>query len=572
MGSPKKYVRANIKDFGNIPEELRLASQWECWKITDDNRKIPINPHSGQVYPRGLTSEQMGTATYGQACACFTRDPSLTGIGFRFKKADAYTGIDVDDCRDLESGALLSWAADLAKEFNSYYEISPSGTGIKLIARGSIPKAVPQPSRVEMYSDNRYFALTGLSLNGNEIRPAQKQLTRWYELLTVKKRTEEKEKESKKTDAGAGTGAKWPAGTGEHYKQLLKMIGGLHRNDPQMGEDEGVRVAMGIDRLRAQEPYPETKVRGMVHDIWAKKDDTKESAKEPPPAPPKVWESREFLTHVFPSREPLVVVTGFNTPVFTAHSINQIFAKRGTGKSMLAMTLAGVLSTGGEFLNWKILRPTRVLYIDGELPDAQIQSRMKSTHTADASIRLVTLDSSPGGIPSLATAEGQEWVENILGDAEVLVGDSIASLAPFATNDEELWMPLIAWLMRLRSRGLCIVLLHQAGKAGLQRGHSRGDDALDIQIKLEARGDEETDHLLAELTYEKIREQRSGVRALTVSYNAGAWTWSVLETDKLKALEEYLCLHPKATTRTIAKDMPELGSYITISRLLKKLK
>jgi DnaB-like helicase N terminal domain/AAA domain len=287
---------------------------------------------------------------------------------------------------------------------------------------------------------------------------------------------------------------------------------------------------------------------------------------------PKIWESRNFLTQVFPPRKPLVVINSFNTPVFTARSINQLFAKRGTGKSMLAMALAGVGSTGGELLNWKVENPMRTLYVDGELPDSQIQERMRELHSQEASIKLITLDSTPGGIPSLATAQGQAWLEKYLQDIEFLIIDSLASLAPFATNDEELWIPFSSWLMRLRSRGLCILLLHQAGKLGLQRGHSRGDDPLDVQIKLEPKDDDDTDHLCCELTYEKFRGQRAGARALKIEYANGMWKWSQLEADKIKLLDEYLCLHPKASSHTIAKDLPELGSYKTVQRLIKKSK
>jgi len=286
-----------------------------------------------------------------------------------------------------------------------------------------------------------------------------------------------------------------------------------------------------------------------------------------------VWDSRAFLRTKFPPREPLVKIAGHDTPVYTKRSINQIFASRGTGKSMLAMALAGMHSTGWKFLNWEFVRPASVLYVDGELPNPQIQDRMKQLHSRDARIRLITLDDHPNGIPPLNTAEGQEWLEAELGDTEVLVLDSIASLAPFSTNDESKWIPFIVWLQRMRSRGLCIHLLHQAGKGGLQRGHSRGDDPLDVQIKLKTR-DEEADHLNVELTYEKFRGQRNGVRSIFVEFSDEEWKWSVVEADKLKLLAEYLRQHPKERDRSlrkIADAIPELGSYVTVGKLLQKL-
>ena len=86
---------------------------------------------------------------------------------------------------------MESWAADLVSQFATYTEISPSGTGVKLITRGKIPSAVTKTDEIEMYSDGRYFALTGRSLNGDTIRPAQEQLDWWYKLLTVKRENKE---------------------------------------------------------------------------------------------------------------------------------------------------------------------------------------------------------------------------------------------------------------------------------------------------------------------------------------------------------------------------------------------
>jgi hypothetical protein len=269
-----------------------------------------------------------------------------------------------------------------------------------------------------------------------------------------------------------------------------------------------------------------------------------------------VWDSRVFAKTTFPPREPLVVLEGHDTPLFTKYSINQIFAERGTGKSMLAMALAGKHSEVGKFLNWRITQPASVLYVDGELPNPQIQERMKRLHSHDAHIRLVTLDDHPNGIPSLGTAEGQAWLEALLGDTEVLVLDSIASLAPFATNDEEKWIPFLMWLMRMRSRGLCIHLLHQAGKKGLQRGHSRSDDPLDVQIKLEMIN-EDCDYLNCKLTYEKWRGVKYGVRPIEVKFQNGKWSWSYQEIDKLRLLAEYKKNNPGASDRQIAREHPE---------------
>ena len=99
--------------------------------------------------------------------------------------------------------------------------------------------------------------------------------------------------------------------------------------------------------------------------------------------------------------------------------------------------------------------------------------------------RVARVDEQPDNeIPSLLTEYGRKLVEEALGDAEVLVLDSISTLFNFATNEEEPWLEVMAWLKKLRSKGLCIIFLHHAGKQGIQRGSSKSEDLLDVSIKL----------------------------------------------------------------------------------------
>ena len=44
------------------------------------------------------------------------------------------------------------------------------------------------------------------------------------------------------------------------------------------------------------------------------------------------------------------------------------------------------------------------------------------------------------------------------------------------------------------------------------------------------------------------------------------------EDDKLDILRKYLLDYPKAASRTIARDLPELGNHVTVSKLLRQLK
>lgn len=89
----------------------------------------------------------------------------FSGVGFVFTASDPYCGIDIDDCIDSE-GNLHTIAREIVDHFNSYTEISPSGTGLKIFVKGrkstnrckvSIPNS---PLTLELYDSKRFFTVT----------------------------------------------------------------------------------------------------------------------------------------------------------------------------------------------------------------------------------------------------------------------------------------------------------------------------------------------------------------------------------------------------------------------------
>jgi hypothetical protein len=133
-------------------------------------------------------------------------------------------------------------------------------------------------------------------------------------------------------------------------------------------------------------------------------------------------------------------------------------------------------------------------------------------------------------------------------------------------------LEFLRWLNHLRQLGLCVIFLHHAGKSGMSRGHSRSEDMLDISIKLtRAEADKDVDWLRFTMEYDKFRDNPKGICSTVVEYQDGQWRDTPVEKEKLQALEEYLCLHPKASSRTIARDLPVLGSHATVQKLQHKL-
>ena len=83
------------------------------------------------------------------------------------------------------------------------------------------------------------------------------------------------------------------------------------------------------------------------------------------------------------------------------------------------------------------------------------------------------------------TRDGQRALEAALDGAELLILDNLSALCRSGReNEADDWQSLQDFLLRLRRRGVAVLLLHHAGKGGQQRGTSRREDLLDTVVAL----------------------------------------------------------------------------------------
>lgn len=155
---------------------LKQHHKWVAWKyVNRDGKKTkpPVNPHNGRL-ARNNKPEDWGT--YDQAIARVKRD-KLEGVGFVLTEDDGLTGIDLDHVRDERTGKLEPWAAEIIELGETYAEVSPSGTGIRIFALGKIEKVIANKEKgVEVYGKGRYLTITQNHVAGtpDEICPAPK--------------------------------------------------------------------------------------------------------------------------------------------------------------------------------------------------------------------------------------------------------------------------------------------------------------------------------------------------------------------------------------------------------------
>jgi putative DNA primase/helicase len=160
----------------NIPYELTQRPQWVCWRYEERDEKLTKVPYIPGKLLRASSTNLMTWSTFEKALQAYEfgfedlsdiehREPSYDGLGFCFSSADPFVAIDLDNCRDPESGEISEWAQEILDRVpGGYPEVSPSGTGIHIIVEGTVRGGGMRKGNVEMYSRGRFFTITGRAL------------------------------------------------------------------------------------------------------------------------------------------------------------------------------------------------------------------------------------------------------------------------------------------------------------------------------------------------------------------------------------------------------------------------
>ena len=169
----------------------------------------------------------------------------LDGVGVMFGKAKL-VGIDIDHCID-ENGKISDMAKEIIETVNSYTELSPSGTGIHILAYGSIPESRKLP-HIEVYDKTRYITLTGHLYEGKlrtmkKAEVTQPALDAVWEKYVAPFKPEAKQQ--------SGTGAAKSAPLNVDFDAMKEIF-----SDAEILEkiDHSPRMKGKWERLRAGEP------------------------------------------------------------------------------------------------------------------------------------------------------------------------------------------------------------------------------------------------------------------------------------------------------------------------------
>jgi putative DNA primase/helicase len=198
-----------------IPSELKKKHQWVVWRLElrrDKKKnskwtKIPFRVNGGTASstdPQTWADFETVLTTYQRLFPWRDRPNSkigFDGIGFVF--AGDFVGVDLDHC--VAGGVMESWASEIVGKLNSYAELSPSGTGVKLFCQGGIPtnKTGGRKGSIEVYSSGRYFTVTGAHWAGTplDIRSSNGELSALWKVVSA----DATKPKARKTSPGASS-------------------------------------------------------------------------------------------------------------------------------------------------------------------------------------------------------------------------------------------------------------------------------------------------------------------------------------------------------------------------------
>ena len=533
----------------------------------------------------GTPAKANDSSTWNTYEAC-TKAKGFSGIGFQI--TDPTVGIDLDfkgypGAKAFDYGTVPKYAADLVRESASYTEWSPSGFGLHIIARR--PANSPaltiknHEAGVEVYTGGRYFTYTGHQVPGTG-----EEITYYNAAIYSPYGRAPAPAGPSGLGLHIGTGASGPILKGSRNDTLFRRASALRG----MGLDEPAILAAleALNRTHCDPPMQDMELQRLAHSVMRYEAGSPTEgggtggAEEKLPVPELTfWETDELLEATMAERKMLVGIKG-GAAVFTTHSLNQVFAFRGTGKTLFQFALAASMAGGRDFLCYSIPQALRVLYIEGELPDAQIQERFKSLgvpKAAGKNLVIVSRDRQLArgtDIPSLHTERGRKAIEAVIDrfNPDVLFLDSMSSLLQLGTNDEESWLELLQWFTRLRCRGVCVIMTQQTGKDQSRgsRGHSRSEDPLDVSIQL-TKQEEESEFLHCKLEYTKFRAAGRGVKSLVIRKEEGKdWAWATSMDHIKDQIREILKKDAKATNTTIVELVG--GRKQTVIKLIQEVK
>ena len=152
----------------NASTALKQLAAYPNW-VCGNKDKVPYNPNTGRP---AKANDPQTWGTYEQA-ETFLKTHKKNGfrtLGFEVGNSP-FTAVDLDHCRRAGCSEIDDWADEIVSTIESYCEISPSGTGLRIfvLTRNDIPPVNRKrgglgddgKGAIEIANTGKYFSVTG---------------------------------------------------------------------------------------------------------------------------------------------------------------------------------------------------------------------------------------------------------------------------------------------------------------------------------------------------------------------------------------------------------------------------
>ena len=167
------------------------------------------------------------------------------------------------------------------------------------------------------------------------------------------------------------------------------------------------------------------------------------------------------------------------------------FAKRGVGKTLMALEISRLAVQGGRLRNWYSDGGNKVVYLDCEMPwDDMIRRATGFGLTTSENFILINhelLWHTSHRVINLALPGQQKAITSYLESVgQTFILDNLSTGVSKRDENKSMdWETIGNWLLDLRRRHISCLILHHAGRNNEMRGTTKREDAASFILRLD---------------------------------------------------------------------------------------
>jgi hypothetical protein len=223
----------------SIPFALKAVDQWVVWRAEPkmDGPGMAKVPYQENGRKASSTNPSTWTDYRSAIGALNDEESGYAGIGFVLRAENGILALDFDHVRNAHTGEIAETVLGAILYLGTYAEVSPSGTGIRIIGLGTMDRAITGKV-LQGWVTGRFITITGHRLDDapTDLRPIDQgrlaEVAGWFS--------------DKPQASGARIEPVAPSGYTLDTRQVLEIRNALGYVDPDETYDIWIQVGMAL--------------------------------------------------------------------------------------------------------------------------------------------------------------------------------------------------------------------------------------------------------------------------------------------------------------------------------------